>query len=191
MQELDLLSDTVLRDRAIEVLDEFIHARDCPVERSQIIGLRQIAFNEFRSVPEFANKQGERARKQLKQAEEERADVLTRLSRAAGERAEMLESRRQKLDEKIGKLQGHVDFWQLVKELCTHGKSPQHWSLEKEAEGLLPAEFRLDEAAVAGLSRQARRDYKERRQQYLDRLKQQLAPAFFQRFCAHYLYRKP
>jgi hypothetical protein len=61
--DLDVLADTTLRLRALDAAGRFIKEHDHPVSRAQVAGLRQIAANEPHLLPDFANKQKERADK--------------------------------------------------------------------------------------------------------------------------------
>jgi hypothetical protein len=170
MTELDLLSDTEFRARAIEFLDAFArqHAPNgCPVKRAQITGLRQIAFNEPAKVKEFAEHQRTRA-------------------------AARLETINPKKEEQRQRWKDQVDFWQFIERLCD-GRPPKHsWSLAQEMEKHRPEECKLaPPAAGARLSREeqeSRNAVKQREREWSARWMADYYPAFFQRLCAHYLY---
>jgi hypothetical protein len=170
MSELDVLSDTEFRARAIEFLDAFAdqHAPNrCPVKRAQITGLRQIAFNEPAKVKEFAEHQRTRA-------------------------AARLETINPKKEEQRQRWKAQVDFWQFIERLCDGRPPRQSWSLAQEMEKHRPEEYKLAPLpAGAKLSREeqdSRNIAKHREREWSARWMADCYPAFFQRFCAHYLY---
>ena len=72
MNEVDLLSDTVYRDRAAQYLNGGLGRwRKIPVKKAQIYGLREIARNEPDRVADFARHQRQRADAKGKRLEEE------------------------------------------------------------------------------------------------------------------------
>lgn len=86
-----------------------------------------------------------------------------------------------------------VEFWKLVHLLC-NGRPPRaSWSLEQAAENVMPAELRLETAAhgtkLSKEEQQERAATKQRQKQWLESWRSEHYPEFFQRFCAHYLYR--
>lgn len=164
MPELDVLSDTELRDRALEAVDHFAREHGCPVSRAQVAGLRQIAAQEPRQLPPFASKQKQRAEKRY-------ADSGRKNERFAHE------SR----------------FWELVTSVC-EGTPPRHaWSLKQTRDAALPARLREEKQAPgARLSKDeqaARKKAKDDREDWLQCWETDHYALFFQHFCAHYLYR--
>jgi hypothetical protein len=158
----DVLADTVLRERASAAVDGLVQAHGYPVERAQVAGLRQVAANEPRLLKGFADKQKERADKRYQ------------------------ETRRQDFEHESR-------FWELVADLCA-GSQPRHpWSLAQEAEAALPPELRDVRAPAGGkqsaAEQAALRTRRDERQQRLQAWFAWAYPAFFQHFCAHYLYR--
>ena len=163
---LDQLSDTMYREMAERILDGFIdqygeNARS--MSRSQIHGLRQIAIQQPREIKSFADHQRERIEKKLETA-------------GSGSRP---------------KLEAQRAFWKLVADLCDPGKLD--WSPASEAESWMPAE--LKESNIPAKSecnsneeRSRRKQLKARQKQWLEAWNADHVPAFFQRFCTHYLY---
>ncbi len=149
-----IVSDTTFVERVAETLDPFVQANGCPVGRSQLSGLRQIAFNQPNRVKDFAHHQQQRA---------ERKMLST--SRTAQER-----------------FQHEIEFWKLIADLC-EGRQPRvGWSLLQEADASLPQKLKTESTGPEAKSA------KEERKRWLAAWQRQHYPAFFQRFCAHYLY---
>ena len=165
MTDLDLLSDTVYREQAAEQLDDLLDT--CGkflVQKTQLYGLRQIARQEPGSVGKFARHQRERAERKLEQAS------------------------------KGGKprLQADIDFWTLVERLCD---SPSSWSLRTEGLEHIPEELRDENIpsvnkGMAQAERTRRNQIKSRQREWLAKWIEDHAPAFFERFCSHALYRR-
>jgi hypothetical protein len=164
---LDVLADTEFRDQAVRALDEFIQAHGCPVRRAQIQGLRQIAFNQPREVPDFADHQRKKAERRLE-------GLNPNSDRAA-------------------RLTDEIAFWDLIVHLSGSANTPAgRWSLYRLAEDQAPADCRVGKRPHGSASPEEHRAYREARQKSDTWHKQRVAedyPAFFQRFCAHYLYR--
>lgn len=172
MLEIDVEADTELGQRAIEAVDKYIRdhvssalrgEKDWPISRAQIAGLWQIAMNEPTKVAEFA--------------EHQRAKVQAKLQQG---------------DKKPGGsgLEAKIAFWELVRNLCE--SKPPLWSLAQAREQALPAELR-DDKQPPGTNltkeQQAQRSEKrERRERWQRQWDLDHYPAFFQRFCIHYLY---
>ena len=163
---VDQLSDTVYRDKAIEIVDGFVAEHGeygTPVDRSQIHGLRQIAIQQPGVIKSFADHQRGRVEKKLE---------------TAGQKSRP-------------KLETQAAFWKLIADLCEPRKLP--WSPATEAESQIPAELRSENipAKVKGMTPEDRgrrnRLAKEQRE-WLERWNTDHVPAFFQRFCTHYLY---
>lgn len=149
MTELDVLSDTVYRRKATEVLQR----SDLPVSTTQIKGLRQIAQHQPSQVQSFAQHQKTRADK------------------------------KEKGDESA--------FWQLVIDLCNDNATQSDWSLHKEAESDMPAHLKNipDRADCKTLEERTQRNRRvSERRAWLEKWNADHIPAFFQRFCTHYLY---
>jgi hypothetical protein len=166
MSELDVLADTDFRERAIAAVEKFIATYGCPVARSQIAGLRQIAAHEPRLLPDFAGKQKMRADKRYLDSNQKNEHYAH-------------ESR----------------FWELIVNLC-NGTQPKHpWSLAQARDQALPGGLRVEKQAPgARLSKEEQAALKQRkddRERWLRRWEQEHYPIFFQRFCAHYLYKMP
>jgi hypothetical protein len=164
MPSIQVLSDTTFSTHATEAVDTLVDANGCPVKRSQISGLRQIAVNQPRSVKEFAEHQRRRAERRMENA-----------SRNAQE-----------------KIEKEIEFWKLIANLVD-GKRPRClWSLQQEAEGALPQDLKVESTpAGANLTREEqtrRAATKKLQHDWLVAWKDLHCPAFFQRFCAHYLY---
>jgi hypothetical protein len=174
MLEVHIAADTELGERAIQAVELYVrqHADssyrtpdDWPVHRSQIMGLRQIALNEPLQVSSFAEKQRQKA--------EARLETMTN------------EKKRQELESEIA-------FWELIKNLC-EGKPPKvPWSLSQAREQALPAELQEEKqpsgAKLTKEQQEARKQQREERERWLRQWALDHYPAFFQRFCAHYLY---
>jgi hypothetical protein len=166
MTLLDLLSDTVYRDRAIRELHPLEQNADkFPVETSQIHGLRQIARQQPARVSEFARHQKERAERKYEIASE-----TTKL-----------------------KLEAEIAFWTLVINLC--GASTSDWSVLKEGRDRLPEELREEnipekQSGMTPEERTRRNELKERQRDWLNQWINEHIPVFFQRFCTQCLYRK-
>ena len=151
MTDLDVLTDTVYRRKATEVLQ---HSA-LPVSTTQIKGLRQIAQHQPSQVQPFAEHQKTRADK------------------------------RQRNDESA--------FWQLVIDLCGGNVARGDWSLHKEAESGMPAHLKdiPSKADCKTLAERTRRNQRvSERRAWLEKWNADHIPAFFQRFCTHYLYLK-
>jgi len=160
---LDQLSDTVYRDKANEIVGQFVSEYGAPITRSQIYGLRQIACQQPHLLKSFADHQRERAEKKLE---------------TAGK------SSRQNLE-------AEVAFWKLIADLCEPGRLP--WSIATEAEAQMPPELREENIPAradckSNEERSRRRQLVAQRKQFLERWTAEHVPAFFQRFCTHYLY---
>jgi hypothetical protein len=164
---VDVLADTEFRDRAINALDEFTHEHGCPVHRTQIQQLRQIAFNQPGEVPGFADHQRKKAEKR-RQGSNPNSDKAARLVH-------------------------EIAFWNLIVHLCGSANTPAgRWSLYRLAEEQSPADCHVGKKPHGSASPEERRAYQEAKQKSDAWQKQRVAedyPAFFQRFCAHYLYR--
>jgi hypothetical protein len=157
---MDLLSDTLFREQAVRALEAFQQQHDLVIKRSQIEGLRQIAVNEPGKVLEFAKHQRTRAEDRNKQRHSP------------------------KLDQEIA-------FWKLVEDICgTTTTSPVTWSLMKFAQETAPEGCQVSRPHGSAPAEQhkAYREAKERARLWGDRRIAEDYPAFFQRFCAHYLY---
>jgi hypothetical protein len=131
------------------------------VKRSQIEGLRQLASNEPSKVLDFAKHQRERAERRNEQRH------------SPG------------LDDEIA-------FWKLVVEVCgTATTSTVPWSLRKFAQELAPSDCHVPSRPPGSAppeQHKAYREAKERARHWEDQRIAEDYPAFFQRFCAHYLY---
>jgi hypothetical protein len=172
--------DEDLGAHAIRVVDEFVHQnvrgkltiatdQDWPIRRSQIAGLRLIATNEPDRVGDFAKKQHDRENAK-------RADREVRAGHEGDLRTSIA-----------------IEFWKLVLTLCAPGAKDQvSWSLQHACDEATPIEYRdADQTPNAKLTveqRQERNRRKSQRQEFQRRWKAAYYPAFFQRFCAHYLY---
>lgn len=163
---VDQLSDTIYREKAIEIVDRFIAEygdHGTPVDRSQIYGLRQIAVQQPGVIKSFADHQRERVEKKLE---------------TAGQRSRP-------------KLEAQQGLWKLIADLCETNKLP--WSPATEAESQMPVE--LQERNIVAKADCKSNEDRSRRKQLLKQQKEWLqhwnaqhVPAFFQRFCTHYLY---
>ena len=166
MTLLDLLSDTVYRDRAVRELHPLVQNADkFPVEDSQIHGLRQIARQQPDKVSEFARHQKERAERKYEIASE-----TTKL-----------------------KLEAEIAFWNLVINLC--GAPTSDWSVLKEGRDRLPEELREENipAKCPDMTPEEqghRKELRKRQREWLNQWSNEHIPAFFQRFCTQCLYRK-
>lgn len=80
MAELDVLADEDYQSLAVELVDKFVKQHGCPVLRTQISGLRQIASNEPENLGRFAAKQKERAEKRERQNDAEFWKLVLQLS---------------------------------------------------------------------------------------------------------------
>lgn len=109
MLDIDILSDTTYRNKAVEIVTALVdRCGRCPLKRSQIHGLHQIADQQPLEVTKFADHQRERADRRHKNASESGKTYL----------------------------QHEIDFWHLVVNLCDgHG---ENWSLMAEAENAIP-----------------------------------------------------
>jgi len=174
MLDVPIAADTDFGERAILEVEQYVkkHAapqysgpEEWPIARSQISGLRQIAMREPEQLKDFA--------------EHQRQKVAARLE------ATTKEERKQEL-------LGEIAFWELIKNLCD-GKPPKtHWSLAQAREQALPPELQEEKlpagAQLTKEQQQARKEKQERRKQWLRQWNRDYYAAFFQRFCAHYLY---
>ncbi len=164
MPSVQVLSDTTFASRAAEAVDALVRENGCPVKHSQISGLRQIAINQPARVKEFAGHQLTRAEKR-----ESNASAVTK-----------------------EKFQNEIAFWKLVANLCA-GKAPRcQWSLNQEAEQALPNDLKdatvPDGGKLTRDEQQRRSTTKKQRNDWLADWVARHYPAFFQHFCAHYLY---
>ncbi len=142
---------------------------DWPIRRSQIAGLRLVATNEPDCVAKFARRQCEREQKK-RGAREKPPD-----------------------SERDIKSTIFIDFWELVEQLCASSTKGQgSWSLQQACDAATPAEYRADDqtpnAKLTPEQRQERNRRRQQRQEFQQQWKAAYYPAFFQRFCAHYLY---
>lgn len=164
MPSFDVLSDTVFRDQAAGAVDGFVQDYGCPVKRSQISGLRQIAVHQPGRIKEFANHQQSRAERRCQNA-----------SKSGQE-----------------KIQKEIGFWKLIADLC-EGRPPRcNWSLQQQAEALVPAELQVEDlppgTKLAKNEQAERAEIKKRMREWLEQWKVEHYHAFFHRFCAQYLY---
>ncbi len=167
---VDFLSDTTYRRQAAEQLNRLLDdIGKCPVKRSQIYGLRQIARQQPNSVDKFASHQCERAKRKQEGAAEGAA---------------------------VG-LQAEIDFWTLVISLSgdfSHaGDSSHDWSVCKEGLDHLPGDLQNIPPRQGNMTHEERTHRNklcERRQKWLNQWNNEHIPAFFERFCTHYLYRR-
>ena len=164
MTGLDQLSDTVYREQAVSQLDDLLGARGTfPVQKTQIYGLRQIARQEPGKVGEFARHQRERA-----------------------------ERKREQISKRGGSgLDAEIEFWSLVDRL-SGSSSP--WSVLSEGLERVPAELRDENipARTKGMTpdeRTRRNQLKQGQRKWLEQWTKDHVPAFFERFCAHALFR--
>lgn len=153
MMNMDLLSDTVYRNKAMEVLQQ----SSLPVSITQIKGLRQIAQHQPSKIQDFAQNQKTRADKKG------RDDEST--------------------------------FWQLVIDLCSDSTERVDWSLRIAAESDLPMHLHLKnipskQDCKTQADRTRRNQLMRERNAWLKKWDTNHIPAFFQRFCTHYLYLK-
>ena len=163
---LHQLSDTVYRDKAIEMVDGFVSEHGehgTPITRNQIHGLRQIAVQQPHQIKAFADHQRQRVEKKLE---------------TAGQSSQP-------------KLEAEAAFWKLVADLCDPGKL--RWSPAAEAEAQIPPELREENIPAkadckSNEDRSRRRQLMTQRKQWLQQWNAQHVPAFFQRFCTQYLY---
>lgn len=165
MPSIQVLSDTTYSTRAAEAVDTLVKTCGCPVRRSQVAGLRQIANNQPGSVKEFAEKQRQRARKRM-----ENASQNVQL-----------------------KIQNEIEFWKCVANLCDGRPPNAAWSLQHEAEAALSNHFNVEPLpAGTNLTREQQAERaatKKRQQNWLSEWRNEHYPVFFQHFCVHYLYR--
>jgi hypothetical protein len=167
MLDINIAADTELGQRAIDAAANYVrdHVHGPLIARAQIAGLRQVAANEPAKVGEFT--------------EHQRSKVAEKLAKMPNE------DRRRELEAEIA-------FWELVRGLC-EGRSPKFaWSLAQACTQALPADL-ADEKQQAGAQRTkeqqaAKKDKKERRDRWEQQWKLDHYAAFFQRFCAHFLY---
>ncbi|GIW92211.1 MAG: hypothetical protein KatS3mg110_0252 [Pirellulaceae bacterium] len=160
---VDLLSDTVYRDQAMAIVQEFVRQHGTPVKRSQIHGLRQISLQEPLSVKSFADHQRQRVEKKL---ETTRGPTASRL-------------------------EAEKEFWKLVSDLSS--ATSASWSVVQEAEHYAPEYLREQNIPSKAPSatpeeRQQRNRLLAERKTWMERWLETHIPAFFQRFCTEYLY---
>jgi len=160
---LDRLSDTVYRDKANELVDGFVRDYGVPVTRSQIHGLRQIAVQQSHLIKSFADHQRQCVEKKLE---------------TAGQSSQ-------------SKLEAEVTFWKLIADLCKPGELT--WSPAAEAEAQIPRELRAENILAradckSNEDRSRRKKLMAQRKEWLQHWNAEHPPAFFQRFCTHYLY---
>lgn len=173
MTLVDLLSDTVYRQQAVNQLHQLLGSdNQFPVEPTQIYGLRQIARQEPERIGDFAIHQGQRAQSRY-DAENEKSNPKTDV---------------------LQKWETEVNFWTLVANFC--GDSPDRWSVKTEGRAYLPEELHYENLRkVPGETPQET----QRNQQYNNRIRKEQRewlgewekehiPAFFERFCTHCLY---
>ena len=166
MTPLDLLSDTVYRDRAVRELHPLVQdAYEFPVETSQIHGLRQIARQQPARVSEFARHQKERAERKYEIASEEK-----------------------KTD-----FDPEINFWDLVVRLSDGSTSD--WSVLKEGHAHLPEKLREENipekrSGMTPEEQTHRNTLKRHQREWLNQWTNEHIPVFFQRFCTQCLYRK-
>lgn len=164
MTDLDLLSDTVFREQAVEQLDDLLGTSGkILVQKTQIYGLQQIACQEPSKVRKFAVRQRERDERKLEQASARSRPTL----------------------------QAKIDFWILVEELYD---SSSRWSLRNEGLKHVPEELRDEniperKKGMTHEERTRRNQIKTRQREWLARWTEDHAPAFFERFCSDALYR--
>lgn len=109
MTLVDLLSDTVYRQQAVEQLYQLLGSdTQFPVESTQIYGLRQIARQEPEKVKVFADHQRKRAERKCETA-----------SQNAQQR-----------------LESEIEFWTLVVNLCH--ETTDRWSVIRERNSHIP-----------------------------------------------------
>ena len=167
---LDLLSDTVYREQAVEQLDGLL--RNCekfPLEKSQIYGLRQIARQQPGQVRKFAGCQGQRATRKLEMK---------------GERGDR-------------RLEAEIAFWKLVADLCEGldaNRPDIEWSVVKAGIDHLPIDLRdanIPERRpdMTADERRRRKELRRKRKEWLARWSEAHFPAFIERFCTHALFR--
>jgi len=174
MLDVHIAADTELGERALEAAEQYVKkyaessyrsSDDWPIARSQISGLRQIVLREPEQLKGFANHQRQKAE--------------ARLAATTNEKRQ---------DE----LQAEIAFWVLIENLCD-GKPPRiPWSLAQAREQAVPAELqeeKLPAGAQLTKDQQAvRKEKQERRKRWVQEWNREYFPAFFRRFCAHYLY---
>ena len=164
MTWVDLLSDTTYREQAIEQLDRQLDdAEKFPVKRSQIYGLRQIARQQPGKVEAFAKHQKNRACRKYDNASEKAKPGL----------------------------QAEINFWELAIDLCSDSASD--WSVPKEGRDYLPPELQEIPERQPGMTHEEQRhrnELRRRQREWLEQWKTDHIPAFFERFCTHYLYRQ-
>ena len=160
---VDLLSDTIYCEQAVQQLDQLLgDSNQFPVKRTQIYGLRQIAKQQPGEVQGFANHQRERVRRKQENASENAQP----------------------------KLQPEIDFWTLVANLCSNPTS--NWSVEEEGRAHLPGDLQNIPARRQGMTHEEQRHRNElnrRQREWLKQWTNKHIPAFFERFCTHALYR--
>ncbi len=174
LYDVALVVDGELGRRAIQAVDEYLKEygdteyraeRDWPISRSQIAGLRQIAATEPSKVASFASHQQKKVEKRLEQTRRE---------------------------ERQRELEAQIAFWKMVKGLC-EGKPPRApWSLAQECDQAMPPELREElsspDAKPSAQERTARKQTRRLREHWQDAWRREIYPAFFGRFCVHYLY---
>ena len=132
MRLVDLLSDTVYREQAVNRLHQFLDgASKFPVKPAQIYGLRQIARQEPERVKNFADHQRERAERKLETA-----------SQNAQQRLEF-----------------EIKFWTLVANLCND--TTANWSVIQERDRHIPTNLQETEGMSRREKRDLRERQKE------------------------------
>ncbi|GIW83322.1 MAG: hypothetical protein KatS3mg105_5129 [Gemmatales bacterium] len=160
---LEQLSDMTYREKAAELVDEYVEEHGVLITRSQIHGLRQIAIQQPGAIKSFADHQRERIEKKMETA--------------GGNSRQKLESQ--------------AAFWKLVADLCEPNKLP--WSPASEADAQMPSHLRESNIPAkadckTNEERGQRKKLKAEQKQWLDAWNAEHVPTFFQRFCTHYLY---
>ena len=167
MTSLDVLSDTLYRQQAVVQLDRLLEAGDpFPVEKSQLYGLRQIARQQPLKVSGFAEKQRKRVERKMKNTKNG-SSIFQRM-------------------------EDEVRFWKLVTDLCDSSPSNQDWTLGQTAGSHLPPELNQVPDRQKGMThedRTRRNQLKKEKREWEQAWYEAHIPAFFERFCTHYLFR--
>ena len=167
MTRLDVLSDTIYRHQAIVQLDRLLEAGDSfPIERTQVYGLRQISRQQPLKVSNFAEKQRTRVERKM-----ENTKVGT---------------------PSYHRMEDEVRFWKLVTDLCDSSPSNQDWTLGQTAGSHLPPELNQVPDRQKGMThedRTRRNQLKKEKREWEQAWYEAHIPAFFERFCTHYLFR--
>ena len=174
MNALDVDSDTVFREHAIRAIEELLKDHPIgdnpkiPLKRSQVSGLKQIANNQPEKVLDFAKHQKEKL-------EKKRADLGKKFEGSK--------------DEPI--INHQVNFWDLVIRLCGEEAKATGWSLHHLAEVRAPVDCRPGDKPRPNDpvgERDAWKQRKKRAEEWHDTRRAEFYPAFFQRFCVHYIF---